>query len=113
MDPTAHQSPAINPRFETRVDSCVCTGVSFEEIKQAAGGREAGLLDAHRTTGCAGKCGLCLPYIKLMLNTGETSLPVMWSEAFTKAGINPGRVKVLELAIKRQQAEMDKANTNT
>lgn len=89
------------------VRSCVCFGVSFERIREAAGEHEKGLLEAHRQTGCGGRCGLCLPYIKLMLMTGRTTLPVIWSEEFNKHGINPGRVKSIERAIARQQASMD------
>lgn len=111
MDPQAPDPATRTPPPATapRVESCICTGVSFEDIKQAAGGSESGLLDAHKATGCGGQCALCLPYIKLMLMTGETSLPIMWADEFTKAGINPGRVKMLEAAIRRQQTEMDGA----
>lgn len=89
------------------VRSCLCLKVSFERIKEAAGDSPNGLLDAHRATGCGGRCGLCIPYIKLMLMTGQTALPVMWSEQFAAHGINPGRVKAIERAIARQQAELD------
>lgn len=89
------------------VRSCVCLDVSFDRIREAAEGCEQGLLEAHRKTGCGGRCGLCIPYIKLMLMTGRTSLPVLWSEQFTAHGINPGRVKMIEGAIQRQQAAMD------
>jgi bacterioferritin-associated ferredoxin len=89
------------------VRSCVCFDVSFERIREAAGNHERGILEAHRKTGCGGRCGLCLPYIKLMLKTGQTTLPVMWSEEFNKHGIQPGRVKAIERAIARQQQSMD------
>ncbi len=89
------------------VSSCICFSVSFDRIREAAGHHERGLLEAHRKTGCGGRCGLCLPYIKLMLMTGRTSLPVMWSEEFDKHGINPGRIRAIERAIARQQESMD------
>lgn len=100
------------PHVGGTVRSCVCLGVSFERIREAAGGDDSGLLEAHRVTGCGGRCGLCIPYIKLMLMTGHTALPVMWSEEFSKRGISPGRVKSIERAIARQQAAMD-AGANT
>jgi bacterioferritin-associated ferredoxin len=30
------------------------------------------LADVMRETGCGGQCGLCLPYLRRMLRTGET-----------------------------------------
>ena len=101
------QDPGDNIPIGGAVRSCICFDVSFERIQKAADNSERGLLEAHRKTGCGGRCGLCLPYIKLMLMTGRTTLPVMWTEQFTKLGINPGRVRSIERAIARQQAAMD------
>lgn len=94
------------------VNSCVCFDVSFERIREVAGENENGLLEAHRRTGCGGRCGLCLPYIKAALILQQDSLPVMWTEQFNKLGINPGRIKAIERAIARQQLEMDTERDN-
>lgn len=57
----------------SEVNRCVCTGLTFEEIKRRA--ETLGLdFDALRKeTGCAERCGLCEPYVRAMLRTGRTS----------------------------------------
>lgn len=54
------------------IDRCICRGVPFAELLPRA--RAAGwTLDALiRETGCGGQCGLCRPYLRRMLATGET-----------------------------------------
>ena len=54
------------------IDRCICRGVPFGELLPRA--RAAGwTLDALiRETGCCGQCGLCRPYLRRMLATGET-----------------------------------------
>jgi bacterioferritin-associated ferredoxin len=59
------------------VDRCVCVGVSFEELKRIAERTGEGLDGLRARTGCGGGCGLCVPYIRQMLRTGQTDLPVM------------------------------------
>ncbi len=89
------------------VRSCVCCRVPFDEIYDAASGREAGLVEAYRKTGCGGHCGLCLPYIKLMLRTGRTSFPAIPARTFTELGISPGRIGLIERAIADKQADTE------
>ena len=62
------------------VDRCICRGVPFAELLPRA--RAAGwTLDALiRETGCGGQCGLCRPYLRRMLATGET----VFSEILTE-----------------------------
>jgi len=74
----------------------VCFDVSFERIRTLA--EDGGLPEAHRRTGCGGRCGLCLPYIQLMLTTGETVFPVMWAEDFARLGIKAGRIHQIQHA---------------
>ncbi len=59
------------------VDRCICRHVTFAELKTLA---DAGIRDIDelsRRTGCGTACGLCIPYIRVMLATGLTDLPVM------------------------------------
>ena len=62
------------------IDRCICRGVPFAELLPRA--RAAGwTLDALiRETGCGGQCGLCRPYLRRMLATGET----VFSEILTE-----------------------------
>jgi bacterioferritin-associated ferredoxin len=62
------------------VDRCVCRKIAFSELLQLA--QEIGSdFDAlARQTQCGSACGMCVPYIQLMLRTGRTSLPVMRPE---------------------------------
>jgi bacterioferritin-associated ferredoxin len=62
------------------VDRCVCHQVRFSRLLEVASevGRDFDAL--ARTTNCGSGCGMCVPYIRLMLMTGKTSLPVMKPE---------------------------------
>lgn len=56
-----------------QIDRCVCFKRSFSELQVAA--QEAGLTDVdglreHIQFGM--HCGLCLPYVRRMLKTGES-----------------------------------------
>lgn len=55
-----------------RIDKCICTGMSFEKLVREA--REHGLSveDLGRCYGAGAGCGLCKPYLKRGLVTGET-----------------------------------------
>ncbi|TVQ63563.1 MAG: (2Fe-2S)-binding protein [Phycisphaerales bacterium] len=64
------------------VDRCMCHDVTFAELRELAD-RGAGDLQAlARETGCGTGCGLCVPYIRVMLRTGQTVLPVMTASEF-------------------------------
>ena len=62
------------------VDRCVCHKVRFETLLEMSQrvGRDMGAL--AKETQCGNGCGMCVPYIQLMLATGRTSLPVMRPE---------------------------------
>ena len=68
-----------------RVSRCSCYDVSFAELKGMLD-REPGLTvqDLMQRTGCGGDCGMCVPYIRLMMETGETKLPVLTYEQFER-----------------------------
>lgn len=59
------------------VSRCICHDISFAELKKLA---EAGARDLEalsRQTGCGTGCGMCIPYIRVMLATGDTDQPVL------------------------------------
>lgn len=59
------------------VDRCVCLNLSFDELKKLAVDRNLGPDQLRELTGCGGGCGMCVPYIHVMMRTGETNMPVM------------------------------------
>ncbi len=65
-----------------RIDRCHCFRITFAELKavaEAAGVRDGGRLSAHVDFGR--KCGLCRPYVRRMLRTGETVFHKVVTEA--------------------------------
>ena len=63
------------------VSRCLCRNIAFEQLLPRA--RAAGWdLDALiRETGCGAGCGLCKPYLRRMLMTGETVFrELLWEE---------------------------------
>lgn len=58
------------------VTRCVCFDVTFSTLKKYAHDNKAGLEELRVKFGCGRGCGLCIPYIKEMLVTGKTALPV-------------------------------------
>ncbi len=63
------------------VDRCVCHNVTFREllihVQRGASSLEA--LSAR--TGCGNGCGMCIPYIRILLATGQTEIPVIRAPA--------------------------------
>jgi len=56
-----------------RIDCCLCYKKSFAEILEHA--RQTGsqtITELQEGIDFGGKCGLCLPYVRRMLKTGET-----------------------------------------
>jgi bacterioferritin-associated ferredoxin len=54
------------------VSRCICRNVAFAELLPRARAAEWSLGDLMRETGCGVQCGLCRPYLRRMLQTGET-----------------------------------------
>ncbi len=58
------------------VDRCICYAVPFVEIaRRAKLGKSFEVISAD--TGCCRGCGMCEPYVKVVVATGRTSLPVL------------------------------------
>jgi bacterioferritin-associated ferredoxin len=55
------------------IDRCICTGLTFAQVLERA--RSAGWdLDAvRRELGAGAQCGLCRPYLRHTLATGQTT----------------------------------------
>jgi bacterioferritin-associated ferredoxin len=54
------------------VSRCICRGVPFSDLLPRARSMGWDLAELIRETGCGGQCGLCRPYLRRMLATGET-----------------------------------------
>lgn len=63
------------------IDRCVCMDCTFEELKELAAKRGLDFRGLSRATGCGMGCGLCTPYIKVMISTGQTVFTEMLTEA--------------------------------
>lgn len=59
------------------VDRCICKQVPFATLKALADIGIRDLDELSRRTGCGTGCGMCIPYIRVMLATGVTDLPVL------------------------------------
>lgn len=77
------------------VDRCICHGVTLHELKTLADrfkrtdpqcATSESMLRNQLTleTNCGGACGLCDPYIKLMLRTGATEIPLLTPEEWDR-----------------------------
>lgn len=54
------------------VARCICRDRSFADLLPLALRHSWTLTELIRETGCGGQCGLCKPYLRRMLATGET-----------------------------------------
>jgi len=55
-----------------RIDRCVCFGVPFEEISAWATAHPGcTFADAQQRFRCGTGCGLCAPYVRRALRTGQ------------------------------------------
>ena len=54
------------------ITMCVCQRMPFDRLLPIARERGWSLEDIMRETQCGAGCGLCLPYLRQMLKTGQT-----------------------------------------
>ncbi len=66
------------------VNRCMCRGTTFAQVKRCAEESGATYEEVIEMTGCGEGCGLCLPYIKLVLLSGLVDLPVLTPEVYKK-----------------------------
>ena len=53
------------------IDRCVCRDRLFADLLPLTSSGGMSLHELMRTTGCGDQCGLCRPYLRRMLATGE------------------------------------------
>ena len=64
------------------VSMCVCRRQPFAVLLPLARSRGWDLAALTRETGCGAGCGLCRPYLRRMLATGETEFrELLWEES--------------------------------
>ena len=68
------------------ISMCVCRRVPFAELLPRARAGSWGLDQLMAQTGCGAQCGLCRPYLRRMLATGET----VFHEILTEPSGDPG-----------------------
>ena len=54
------------------ITMCVCQRMPFERLLPVARERQWEMADIMRETLCGAGCGLCRPYLRRMLETGQT-----------------------------------------
>ncbi|MEP7326795.1 MAG: (2Fe-2S)-binding protein [Gemmatimonadota bacterium] len=62
------------------INLCVCRNVRFEDVLSQARRNGWSLEDIMLNTGCGAGCGLCRPYLRRMLATGETTFREILTE---------------------------------
>jgi len=64
------------------ITRCLCRGVAFAQLLPLARREGWNLDELMRRTGCGNGCGLCRPYLRRMLATGETVFrELLWEES--------------------------------
>ena len=63
-----------------KVTMCVCRQFPFARLLPLARVRRWDLADVMRETGCGDNCGLCRPYLRRMLETGQTEFTELLAE---------------------------------
>ena len=59
------------------INRCICHNVSFAKMLQLMADKNLTIKEAMEKTGAGGNCGLCIPYIRLSVEIGKTSHPVI------------------------------------
>jgi bacterioferritin-associated ferredoxin len=62
------------------VSRCICRNTPFSDLLRRARAGGWSLQDLMAETGCGAQCGLCRPYLRRMLRTGETVFHELLSE---------------------------------
>lgn len=89
------EEPKVPPSSAKPVRACICYPHTFAEIALLA--REQKWTQVEQITkalGCGGGCGLCRPYLLLLLRTGETAFALLSEEE--KAELQPELERVAQ-----------------
>ncbi|MFN2315464.1 MAG: (2Fe-2S)-binding protein [Gemmatimonadales bacterium] len=73
-----------------RITMCVCKQREFAELLPLARANGWGLEALATATGCGLQCGLCRPYLRRMLATGETVFNEILVEVQAEQGTGNG-----------------------
>jgi bacterioferritin-associated ferredoxin len=64
------------------ITRCICRSVAFADLLPLVRAKGWDLETLMRKTGCGAGCGLCRPYLRRMLLTGETVFHhLLWEES--------------------------------
>ncbi len=64
------------------VDRCCCRGITFVELLGLARREHLDAAQLSERTGCGQECGMCAAYLRVMLKTGLTDLPVLDAKTY-------------------------------
>lgn len=70
----------MTPESPIDIARCICRSVPFAALLPLARAGDWSLDDLMRETGCGAQCGLCRPYLRRMLATGETTFHEILTE---------------------------------
>ncbi len=64
-----------------QIDRCVCFDLTFAFVLNDAQEKQRTVEQVELSLGCGGGCGLCRPYLRRCLRTGETSFEYIITDA--------------------------------
>ena len=64
-----------------QIDRCVCFDLTFAFVLKDAREKQLTVEQVELSLGCGGGCGLCRPYLRRCLRTGETSFEYIITDA--------------------------------
>ncbi|GDY05194.1 hypothetical protein LBMAG50_13350 [Phycisphaerae bacterium] len=64
-----------------QIDRCVCFNLTFAFVLKDAREKQLTVEQVELSLGCGGGCGLCRPYLRRCLRTGETSFEHIITDA--------------------------------
>lgn len=59
------------------VNRCICNTVPFTVVKALVRDEALSLEQVMQRTGCCTGCGMCTPYVRMVMQTGEIDFPPM------------------------------------
>ncbi len=72
-----------------RIVRCECRHQPFDRLLPMARADDWDLVTLIRETGCGAQCGLCRPYLRRMLATGETVFYEILTEELPDSAARP------------------------
>jgi bacterioferritin-associated ferredoxin len=59
------------------IHRCVCHDIEFADLKRLADSLNLDIQGLKQAANCSTSCGMCEPYIRLMLATGKVKFPIL------------------------------------